>query len=279
MKVVLLDPYATQGQDSTERLTETSLLDSILARLVHPPLALQSEQYLMAINGSAAAPADESAWRILFQRMNERRNSIVQQVSSALLLCVTPRLHALFAHEAPDFWSIRRAVITLDIAVLQPDLRELRINSRLTNSRPVITWTEANADTLAEAVVAARKRAESLPDDVPAARALSIQLDRWGDSCMARGDSPGAIAAYNEALKIGQRLATQDPHNAQWQRDLSVSHMRLGSLLAEQNQRTEALAFLEKAQALSARLVQQDPLNAVWKSDMAWVEQRIAELQ
>ena len=49
-----------------------------------------------------------------------------------------------------------------------------------------------------------------------------------GDIEHQRGDLGAALATYNEAETIAQRLAKSDPGNAGWQRDLSVS-LRTGS--------------------------------------------------
>ncbi len=281
VSVVFLDPAAAKNGDSSGVLTETQLLDRILAPLVQPPFHFQSESCILVINGATATVADEPAWRALFHRMNERRNTIARRIHSTVLLCLTPSLYATFARAAPDFWSIRSGVITFATPVLVPGFTEQRTNNELLDvGRDTTTpWMLASADTLAEAVTQARKRLDALPDDVSAARALLIQLGRWGDSCWMRGDSTGASAAHREAFAIAERLSQADRDNSQWQRDLSVSYAGIGDMLARENQRAEALRYLEQARAISARLAEHDPSNATWKNDLAWVQQRIAGLQ
>jgi len=62
----------------------------------------------------------------------------------------------------------------------------------------------------------------------------------------------GALAAYRASLGIRERLAAQDPSNAEWQRDLWVSYWRMASI-AEQNGQADAMAWWRKAyETLSA---------------------------
>ena len=267
--VLLLDPYTETGGSAATRLTAEQLIERILTPLVYPPEAPRSERLLVTINGSAATDADAPAWQLLFQRMNERRNSLVRRVAATLLLCVTPRLYTLFAHVASDFWSIRRAIITLDTATLQPELREPRMENRLGDSQDVVLGPWAGTVTSVEAVVAARRRAEAFPNDLPAAEALSVQLRRWGDFRMTSGDTSGALAAYQEALQIDQRLATQDSANAQWQRDLAVSHNKVGDVLVAQGQLGEALRAYTASRVIAEQLATQDSANAQWQRDLA----------
>jgi tetratricopeptide (TPR) repeat protein len=51
-----------------------------------------------------------------------------------------------------------------------------------------------------------------------------------GDVRIARGDLAGAVAAYEAALAVAEKLAAQDPSNSEWQRDLSVSFDRIGDV-------------------------------------------------
>ena len=46
----------------------------------------------------------------------------------------------------------------------------------------------------------------------------------------AKGDLDGALKAYQDSLAIAEKLAAQDPANAEWQRDLSVSFEKIGDV-------------------------------------------------
>ncbi len=79
------------------------------------------------------------------------------------------------------------------------------------------------AGRLDPAADAARKSADTAGND----RDRSVALDALGDVLIAKGDGPGALAAYQRSLAIAERLAASDPANAGWQRDVSVSLWRL----------------------------------------------------
>ncbi len=59
----------------------------------------------------------------------------------------------------------------------------------------------------------------------------SAAYNNQGNLLMAQGDLEGAWQAYQNGLKIIQRLAQRDPSNSEWQRDLSVSHENVGDVL------------------------------------------------
>ena len=55
-----------------------------------------------------------------------------------------------------------------------------------------------------------------------------------GDFRVSRGELDPAHTAYDQGLRIAERLAKSDPGNAGWQRDLSVSYNKVGDVLVDQ---------------------------------------------
>jgi Flp pilus assembly protein TadD len=96
---------------------------------------------------------------------------------------------------------------------------------------------------------------------------------------VAQGQVGEALRSYTASRTIRDRLARQDPANAQWQRDLAVSYMKLGTVEKQKDNTTAAVDFFTQARAISARLVEHDPTNAIWKNDLAWVERQIVALK
>ena len=113
--VIVLEPAADGLEVTTERL-----LDGVLTLLVHSARHGDDNIPLRVIIGADASSNEDMAWSVLFRRMNERRNTIINRTHGVLLLCVSQHLFELFAHEAPDFWSIRSAVITLPALIHMP---------------------------------------------------------------------------------------------------------------------------------------------------------------
>jgi hypothetical protein len=70
------------------------------------------------------------------------------------------------------------------------------------------------------------------------------------------GNLEAALKAYRDSLAIREKLAAQDPSNAEWQRDLIVSNLKLGEVAEQQGQAPDAMrrygGALEVAKALQA---------------------------
>jgi len=96
------------------------------------------------------------------------------------------------------------------------------------------------------------------------------------------GDLSQALTDLRQTIEIGERLAQQDPNNAEWQRDLTVSQNRIGDMLAAQGEGAAALTAYRASLAIAERLAQQDPNNAEWQTDVVvscWkLAQSIAEI-
>ena len=102
--------------------------------------------------------------------------------------------------------------------------------------------------------------------------------DRLGDIAIAQRDLPTARDAYKNALDIRERLAAQDPDNADWQHDLSVSHNKLGDIAHAQGDRSDARTAYQNALDIRERLAAQDPNNTEWQRGLAVSYYNIAQL-
>ncbi len=106
---------------------------------------------------------------------------------------------------------------------------------------------------------------------------LTIGHDGVGDALLRAGDTVGALASYQSARVICDRLAQRDTANAQWQRGLSVSYNKIGDVLSTQGDETGALAAYRASQNLNERLVQRDPANGRWQHDLSVSHERIGD--
>jgi hypothetical protein len=106
VRLVRLDPYRVPA-DGRGPIPWRLLVDKVLVPLVEPPAEVAAAEAIVMVDASAAPEADDEAWRVLFQRMNERRNVIAAGLRGALALVMPARMERVFAHAAPDFWSIR----------------------------------------------------------------------------------------------------------------------------------------------------------------------------
>ena len=107
-------------------------------------------------------------------------------------------------------------------------------------------------------------------------RSLSVSHSNVGDVLLAQGNAAGALRKFRASLAIAERLAAQDPTNAEWQRDLSVSHSKVGDVLLAQGDAAGALREYRADLAIAERLAAQDPTNAGWQRDLAVSHYKLA---
>jgi tetratricopeptide (TPR) repeat protein len=85
---------------------------------------------------------------------------------------------------------------------------------------------------------------------------------------MQGGDQAGALAAYQESLAIGRKLAAQDKGNAQAQRDVSVSFNKVGDMKRRGGDQAGALGAYQESLDIRRKLAAQDQGNAEAQADL-----------
>jgi tetratricopeptide (TPR) repeat protein len=94
----------------------------------------------------------------------------------------------------------------------------------------------------------------------------------------ARGNLDAALKVYQDRLAIAEKLAAQDPNNAEWQRDLSVSFNKIGEVQSARGNLDAALEAYQQDLAIAQKLAAQDSSNAEWQRDV-WVSMsRLAQV-
>jgi len=125
--------------------------------------------------------------------------------------------------------------------------------------------------------LAIRERLAAIdPANRQAKRDLSVSYNKLGDAWLHQGDTPGAVANYEQSLMIQERLAA-DPADQQAQRDLSVSFFKLGSAQAGIGKTDEALHWFEKAQEQVEKNLAERPNNVQFQKDLAAVRGKLRE--
>jgi eukaryotic-like serine/threonine-protein kinase len=105
-------------------------------------------------------------------------------------------------------------------------------------------------------------------------RNISVSHIKIGDVLCNQGDLAGALAEYRAGLAIAERLATQDPANAQWQTDLAEACEDVaGVLLAlPEGDRAEARRLVARGLERMEALAQVYPLTPYEQQVRAWLE-------
>ncbi len=93
------------------------------------------------------------------------------------------------------------------------------------------------------------------------------------------GDLKAAAKSCNEAVEACEKLARQDPANAEWQRDLSVSYNKLGDVQRDQGDLDGALASYRQSLTIFEKLARQDPGNAQWQRDLSVSYNKLGDVQ
>ncbi len=112
-----------------------------------------------------------------------------------------------------------------------------------------------------------------------AEREQSAMLHQRGDIARAAGQLAAALENYRKSLEIGERLAKQNPGNAQWQRDLTISYNKVGDIQSAQGDNAAALENYRKRLEIGARLAKQDPGNAEWQRDLTISYNKVGSIQ
>lgn len=212
MRVVRWDPYAKR-EDVLEPISERWLLHEVLEMLVFPPLEHQGSSVLTIVDASCAMPEDDDAWSILFQRMNERRNAIMQAIAGPFLVVGPRRYVALVGRSAPDFWSIVGAIVDVPTPAMDEEWREVSDEEQLErNAKPFLEALAVafldepggrNLEAVAQELANARRVFEQIPNLGLARLALVIQLTRLGSLLISQPDSQ-AVELFDESLVLLQ---------------------------------------------------------------------------
>ena len=88
-----------------------------------------------------------------------------------------------------------------------------------------------------------------------------------------------AMASYEKALAIRERLVREFPTVTQFQSDLARSHHNIGALQSEVGRPAEAMASYELSRAIRERLVREDPLVTQFQEELAASHHNIGQLQ
>src|SRR6266545_3649719 len=125
----------------------------------------------------------------------------------------------------------------------------------------------------------AKKRSEPIARVLPSAKnsSLSISYQRIGNVLAVSGQREQALEAFRKSLAISEKLADDDPANAQVRQDLAVSYNKVGDMLASAGLREEALAAYRKGLVVIEQLAADEPGNADAQNDFAFSFGRVAQ--
>jgi tetratricopeptide (TPR) repeat protein len=159
---------------------------------------------------------------------------------------LAPRIDALLGREPGD-----PALLAARARVLE---------ARATLAIEVASGDDAEAlALLQEALASAQQAYTAAPEDVVAARTLSLIEVRIGDVLSARGDSEDALELYEGVLARDADLASRHPSHERVVDDWIWSVLRVGHSRSRQGDLDGALALFERAHELALDLARWHP--------------------
>lgn len=279
VRLVRLDPYEG-SYGPGEPIEFEHLADRVLERLVLPAAKERAANVIVVVDGSKALPKDDEAWALLFQRMNERRNVIAGALRGALVVCLPKRLEPVFAHAAPDFWSIRSLAVVVEGAP-PPDARMMMLQE----SAPTARYGAVEAEGSSEAaeievgIAEARECLAKAPDDAAATKVLVVWLERQIAHDMNWGRLDRASRAAQESVALSRRQLARAPESVEWLRNLSVSFNRMGDAqLARRDLAAAHKSYVESVE-VARRLLGQQPDRAEWLRDLSVSLDNLGDVQ
>src|SRR5262249_37173529 len=115
-------------------------------------------------------------------------------------------------------------------------------------------------------------------DTMARQRDLAEAIDRLGRGLTGQGDLAGALAQFQDSLKLRLAIARTDDENKLWQRDLSTTLLRLGLVRAGLKQNAEALGTFRSGLAIRQNLYAANPTDANARRDLAVAHEHVGDL-
>jgi tetratricopeptide (TPR) repeat protein len=144
----------------------------------------------------------------------------------------------------------------------------------------VWTWIELGRLRASyEGLVAARTCFEIALEQSVDERDRGVLHNEFGNILLIEGALGEARSEFEAALAIAERLASQQPGNAEWQRDLSVSYDRLGDAEVAAGNLAAAREHFASGLAIRERLAAQEPGNAGWQHDLSVSYDRLGDVE
>ncbi|MDQ6861275.1 MAG: protein kinase, partial [Verrucomicrobiota bacterium] len=133
-------------------------------------------------------------------------------------------------------------------------------------------------------LAAFKKLADAAPTDVAAQQSLAISVFKLGDvlgnpNYPNTGDVAGALAQYQEALRIFQSLPPPGPDDFKRTRLVGVVEERLGTMFEVQGNVAEAQQHYASSKAIRLQLAEQHADNSDIVRDAAVAHEKIANIQ
>ncbi|MBI2928247.1 MAG: tetratricopeptide repeat protein, partial [Verrucomicrobia bacterium] len=228
-------------------------LSATLAGLTLPPSA--GAIWVAAVPSAEGAKLDEwkGAWTRALARLNERRDVFRSRFDVPLLLVGPVWLQELCLRQAPDLWSVRTLVISLEPAATKDgDGFDAQLAAEAAMTSRHGTWHRQTLDPdYFEVHVVQPLRRKGPPEELVDSLLDLMQAQR------GRGRRGEASATAEEAVGVARENAVSGSENARGQLAAALNAWSVAQ--SELGRRAEALALAQEAVELYRALARQNP--------------------
>jgi tetratricopeptide (TPR) repeat protein len=106
---------------------------------------------------------------------------------------------------------------------------------------------------------------------------IEVSQNKIADILLRTGAQDDAVARYEKAMDIAEKLVAQKPDDADLQSDVAYCYVKMGDIRAS-NDRAAARDFYRKGLAIRAKLVAADGADVQYRRDLALTHERLAGL-
>ncbi len=240
---------------------------------------VEAEEVLAARRGGlTAAEAAFIAASTELRRREERaaaarRKKVLAAISAAALVAVAFAILSFFQSQRAAA-AAKRATFARGEAEKLIEFMGVDLRDKLTPIGRLELLDDANKKVRAYYEAFAAEAAND--PDIRARQAVA--LTNQGEISRARGDAPGALKSYREALAIQRALVGAEPDSAGRAAALAFIEERVGFALRAQGDLAGALESQRSALARRAALLQREPASRRWAQDLSNSHAAVGEL-
>lgn len=218
----------------------------------------------------------------IFLKLNQLRNTMMN-FNFPIILIIPQEMKKVFMVCAPDFWSIRSSILSIDLVIKEKKVEEKKelvyekidhkdkINFLLNQYRKLETQKNETSKWLLmskgneiddfyfkhisideaqkyykKAYKLSLEILEKRPDSIEAKRDLSISLGKIADIYLEKSEIQKALDNYKDGLKLRESILEKRPDSIEAKRDIVISFYKIGNSYLELQKNKKALKYFKK---------------------------------
>lgn len=233
----------------------SDLVISILEPLTSPTIKVANNR-VMILDATRARYEDTDHWIWLFQRLNEKRNSIAEALKCPFILIAPENLKIQFTRHAPDFWSIRSVNITVDaLPIASNDGQQWNAGHALADLHSREQTQILNIEELESLVHAARRRVLAQPTRDENKLYLAAVLRSYSSYLFKSGNFSLTITMAKELVELNTYFIKRFSTDLEPKLNCIESYRLLANAYAAEGATNDAIDNYEKGMLISHDVV------------------------